>query len=195
MILRYFSKSFLLLVYFLSIILSIYVLVVWGVAQTFFPFQANGSLLLGSNNKPIGSKLIAQAFTQEGYFKPRPSAVFYDASASGSSALAVSNSALRERVVRSLKAIKLQNGKMVPGDFVTTSASGLDPDISLQNAEFQLESISAYWAKYLKLNVIDVKNTIERILQENASAPLWGLAGEELLNVLEVNLAIYKQYG
>ena len=195
MMLSYFSKSFLLLLYFLIIISGVYLLIIWGIAQTFFPFQANGSLLLGSNHKPIGSKLIAQAFTQEGYFKPRPSAIFYDASASGSSALAVSNSALRDRVMRSLKAIKLQNGTRVPGDFVTTSASGLDPDISLQNAEFQRDTIAAYWAKSLKLNVVDVKNTIEKILQENASAPLWGLAGEPLVNVLEVNLAINKQYG
>ena len=81
---------------------GIYPVSLWLVGQTFFPFQANGSLLLDSNNTPIGSLLIAQPFTKDEYFQPRPSAASYDASASSSSALAASNYALRNRVANSL---------------------------------------------------------------------------------------------
>ena len=72
------------------------------VGQVFFPFQANGSLVPGPDGKPVGSRLIAQPFTKDEYFQPRPSACSYDASASSSSALAASNYALRDRVARTL---------------------------------------------------------------------------------------------
>jgi K+-transporting ATPase ATPase C chain len=83
----------------------------------------------------------------------------------------------------------------VPGDYVTTSASGLDPHISLQNAEYQLERVSSSWATDLKRNPADVKKEVQQILQKNARAPLWGLWGEKMVNVFEVNLTLRNLYG
>jgi K+-transporting ATPase ATPase C chain len=83
----------------------------------------------------------------------------------------------------------------VPGDLVTASASGLDPHISMQNAEFQLDRVAAKWAADLKRDPAAVRGEIEQILQRNASAPLNGLAGEPFVNVLEVNLTLRQRYG
>src|SRR6202142_4425165 len=89
----------------------IYPLAVWAIAQTFFPFTANGSMVSGPDGKPVGSLLIAQPFTKDEYFWPRPSAASYDGSASASSALAASNYLLRDRVARFLGPIvKYQGG-------------------------------------------------------------------------------------
>jgi len=83
----------------------------------------------------------------------------------------------------------------VPGDLVTTSASGLDPHITLQNAEYQLDRVASKWAVTTKRDPAAVRKEIEQILQKNASAPWFGLAGEKIVNVLEVNLDLRKQYG
>jgi K+-transporting ATPase ATPase C chain len=83
----------------------------------------------------------------------------------------------------------------VPGDLVTASASGLDPDITLANAEFQLDRVAAKWADDKKLNATDVRKDIEAILQQKARAPWGGLIGETLVNVLDVNLELHKRYG
>ena len=100
---QYLSKSVQLLIFGVVVCCIIYPLVLWVIGQTFFPFQANGSILKGPNGKYVGSKLIAQPFTKDEYFlQPRPSAASYDASASASSSLASSNYALRDRVARSL---------------------------------------------------------------------------------------------
>jgi len=198
------SKSFLLLLYAVVICCVIYPLALWLIGQQLFPFQANGSILYDAKGKPIGSRLIAQPFTDDAYFHPRPSAASYDASASSSSSLAASNPALRNRVVKSLDKIGVnKDGKPdpkaklndVPADMVTTSASGLDPHITLQSAEFQLDRVSAKWAEKSKRDQKQVKAEIESILQKHASAPLMGLAGEKLVNVLEVNLELHNKYG
>jgi len=334
--LRYFSKSLWLLLIMVVICCGLYPLVLWTIGQSIFPFQANGSLLRGPDGKLVGSRLIAQPFTKDEYFQPRPSAASYDASASTSSALAPSNYALRNRVARTLgpivkyrsgskagqlvapdieswfqkdryqdnphivaqwadlhnalaqawvkvdpknsayvdawakahpalvaqwikdnpsttkpktpdlavlffenfskenpgrfpSAVSRQgtNGKIqttiepvkegsgiqsiffdmwrqehpeadlqeVPGDLVTASASGLDPHITLQNAEFQLERVASKWAANLKRDPSLVRKEIEQILQKNASAPWEGLAGEKFINVLEVNLELTKRFG
>jgi K+-transporting ATPase ATPase C chain len=83
----------------------------------------------------------------------------------------------------------------VPGDLVTASASGLDPHITLDNAEFQLDRVAAKWADDKKRDVADVRKEIDAILQEKASAPWGGAIGEKLINVLEVNLELHKRYG
>ena len=83
----------------------------------------------------------------------------------------------------------------VPGDIVTASASGLDPDITLANAEYQLDRVAAKWADDKKLKADDVRKDIEAILQEKARAPWGGAIGEMLVNVLEVNLELHKKYG
>lgn len=333
---KYLSKSLLLLSFSVVICCIVYPLALWAVGQAFFPFQANGSILNGPDGKPMGSKLMAQPFTKDEYFQPRPSAASYDASASASSSLAASNYALRDRVARSLgpiveyrsgpKAGQLvapdveswferdmyrgkphivaqwatmhpslaqawvkadparsmavddwakahsdlvarfvkenpsvpdpkapdlavvffesfsednpgrflstvsltgKDGKAetavtpvnegsdiqstfflmwreehpeadlkdVPGDLVTTSGSGLDPHITLENAEFQLERVASKWAADLKRDPGGVREEIEQVLQRNASAPLGGLAGEKFINVLEVNIELLKHYG
>ena len=334
--LRILSKSILLLVLAEVICCVLYPLVLWAIGQAVFPFQANGSLLSGPDGKPVGSRLIAQPFTKDEYFQPRPSSPSYDASASASSSLAASNYALRDRVARVLGPIvtyrsgakagqplapdienwfqkdifqgsshivaqwadlhnslaqawvnadpkngpyvdnwakthpaliaqwikdnpatpqpkaadlavvffenfskenpgkfpsavtrKGANGKDqttiepikdgsdiqsiffdmwrqdhpdadlqdIPGDLVTTSASGLDPHITLQNAVYQLDRVASKWTANTKHDPAAVRKEIEQILQENASAPWFGLAGEKFVNVLELNLELRKRYG
>ncbi|MBF0524877.1 MAG: potassium-transporting ATPase subunit C [Deltaproteobacteria bacterium] len=333
---KYLSKSLLLLSFSVVLCCLAYPLALWAVGQTFFPFQANGCIINGPDGKPVGSKLIAQPFTKDEYFQPRPSAASYDASASSSSSLSANNYGLRDRVARSLgpivtyksgpKAGQLvapdvetwfgkdiyqgnphivsqwanqhnslaqawvkadpthdtyvgdwakahpaavaqfkkdnptipepkapdlavvffqsfseknpgkfpcavtqtgKNGKPettiqpvstnsdiqstfflmwredhpdaelndVPGDLVMASASGLDPHITLQNAEFQLDRVASKWAADLKRDPAAMRKEIEQVLQKNALAPLGGLAGEKFINVLEVNLELRKTYG
>ena len=333
---RYLYKSVLLLSISVVILCVIYPCVVWVIGQVFFPFQANGSLLQGPDGTVVGSKLIAQPFTKDEYFQPRPSAASYDASASAASTYSASNYLLRNRVATALGPIvKYKSGPKagqlvgpdveawfqqdrfqgnphivaqwtdlhnavsqawvnadpthasyvdawskahpdlikdwikknpatpepkapdlavlffenfsqdhpgmfpsavtqtgsdgnpqtsiqpvkegtdiqgtffdmwrqehpaadlqdVPGDLVMASGSGLDPDISLQNAEFQLDRVAAKWAEDTKRSAGDMRKEIQQILQANASAPFGGLAGEPFVNVLEVNLELCKKYG
>src|SRR5260370_2808807 len=99
---RYLTKSILLLALTIVICCVIYPLAVWGIGQVFFPFQANGSLLKGPDGSVVGSKLIAQPFTKDEYFQPRPSAASYDSSAAASSTYPSSNYLLRNRVPTAL---------------------------------------------------------------------------------------------
>jgi K+-transporting ATPase ATPase C chain len=332
----YISKSLILLGLSVVICCVIYPVVVWAIGQTFFPFTANGSMVNGPDGKPVGSLMIAQPFTKDEYFQPRPSAASYDGSASASSALAASNYALRNRVATMLGPIvkyadgpkkgqlvapdieawfqqdkfggqphivaqwadahnsiaqawvsadpthaqyitdwakahdaavkdwikqnpgtpqpqaadlavlffenfskdnpgkfpsavtnQLPNGKTqtviqpvasgsdiqsnffdmwrqenpdaklqeVPGDMVTASGSGLDPDITLENAEYQLDRVSSAWAKDTKRDEGQVHTEIEQILQTDKFAPLDGLVGENMVNVLQVNLELRKHFG
>jgi K+-transporting ATPase ATPase C chain len=333
---QYISKSAMLLLLSVVICCGIYPAALWAIGQTIFPFQANGSMLHGPDNTAVGSLLIAQPFTKDEYFQPRPSAASYDGSASASSTLAASNYALRNRVANALGPIvkynsgpksgqlvaadietwfqqdrymgqshlvaqwadahnslaqawvnadpthaqyvddwtKLhgsvvqqwikdnpgtpqpkapdlaviffetfskenpgqfpsavsredKNGKSVstieqvkegtdiqstffdmwrqehptadlqnvPGDMVTTSGSGLDPHITLENAEFQLDRVVSKWAQDTKRDPAQVRAEIEQILEEKAQAPMHGLWGEKIVNVLEVNLELRKHYG
>jgi K+-transporting ATPase ATPase C chain len=335
---NYLSKSLWLLLFAVVICCIVYPAALLATGQLVFPFQANGSIIKGADGKALGSKLIAQPFTKDEYFWPRPSAAGsgYDASASSSSALAPSNYALRNRVAQMIGPIATYKGgakasqllgpdieawfkkdifqgnphivaqwanlhnsvaqawvsadpshgpyidawakthpkivaqfikdnpstpkprapdlaivffqsyssehpgtfpstvtvtdakgqsettiqpvnsgtdiqsiffdmwrqehpdialESIPGDYVTTSASGLDPDITLENAEYQLPRVSAKWADDLKRNAGDVKKEIESMLVKNTKAPLGGLAGEKLVNVLVVNLALRDRYG
>ena len=314
----------------------IYPLAVWAIGQTFFPFTANGSVVAGPDGKPVGSLLVAQPFTKDEYFWPRPSAASYDGSASASSALAASNYMLRYRVAQQLGPIvkyksgpkagqlvapdveawfqqdsfggqphivaqwadahnaaaqgwvsadpthdkyiqdwgkthtkevqqfikdnpatpepksadlamvffesfskenpgkfpsavttQLPGGKSqtaiqpvkdgsdiqsnffdmwrqdhadadlqdVPGDMVTASGSGLDPHITLQNAEYQLDRVASKWATDTKRDQGQVRQEIEQILQTDSIAPMGGLFGEKIINVLQVNLELNKHYG
>jgi potassium-transporting ATPase KdpC subunit len=314
----------------------IYPLAVWAIGQTFFPFTANGSMVNGPDGKPVGSLLIAQPFTKDEYFQPRPSAASYDGSAGTSSALSASNYMLRYRVAQQLGPIvkyksgpkagqlvaldieawfqadsfggqphivaqwadlhngaaqgwvsadpshakyitdwaaahkaevadwikqnpgtptpqpsdlamlffenfskqypgkfpsavttQLPGGKSqtviqpvkdgsdiqsnffdmwrqdhadadlqdVPADMVTTSASGLDPHITMQNAEYQLDRVSSAWAKDTKRDPGQVRGEIEQMVQADADAPLGGLFGEKFVNVLQLNLSLRNKYG
>ncbi len=339
------SKSIVLLVLTVVICCIAYPLAMLAIGQTLFPFQANGSIVNGPDGKPVGSLLIAQPFTKDEYFQPRPSAITtpYDATSSTSSALAVSNYALRYRVAQAIGPIatyksgpkKGQNvapdveawfkedkfggqpgivaqwadahnsvaqswvgttfdaknatpqqqyvldwekthaadvaqfkkdnpdnsdpspsdlavvffksyskdhpstfpssvthtspdGKTtttaiepvkegsdiqanffdmwrsehadaefndVPGDLVTTSGSGLDPHITLQNALFQLDRVAGAWAKDTKQDQAKIHDDIEKLLKGHSDAPCGGLIGEPMVNVLEVNLELTKKYG
>jgi potassium-transporting ATPase KdpC subunit len=333
---RYISKSVLLLTLSVVLVCIMYPLTLWAIGQTIFPFQANGSLLQGPDGTVVGSRLIAQPFTKDEYFQPRPSAASYNASASASSALAPSNYALRDRVARTLGPIVKYDGgpkagqlvapdveawfqqdrfqgephlvaqwadahnslaqawvkadpgnhdfvaawakahpdlvaqwvknnpdtaepapedlavvffedwskahpgawpgavehpgadgkpvkaiepvaegseiqavffdmwrqehsdvalEDVPGDLVTTSGSGLDPDITLENARYQLDRVAAAWAQDTKRDAGDVRKEIEALLQTKTRAPFGGLAGVPMVNVLEVNLELRTRYG
>jgi K+-transporting ATPase ATPase C chain len=83
----------------------------------------------------------------------------------------------------------------LPADLVATSGSGLDPHITLQNAEYQLDRVASKWAANLKRDPATIRKEIEQILKEYASAPWFGLAGEKFVNVLEVNLKLRERYG
>jgi K+-transporting ATPase ATPase C chain len=334
--LRSLQKSLLLLAFAVVLTCGIYPAILWAIGQGFFPFEANGSIVNGPDGKPVGSLLVAQPFTKDEYFWPRPSAASYDGTASASSALAVSNYALRDRVARTIAPVatyaegskkgqpvapdvdawfsadryggkpgivaqwadahnslaqawvnadpthsafvgswakahpnvvadfvkanpantqpkpsdlavvffehfskdhsgmfpsavthkdpsgkdvtaiepvksgsdiettfflmwredhadvQLQN---VPGDYVTGSGSGLDPDITLENAEFQLERVAGKWAQDLKRDPAQIKQEIEAMLQQHAFSPGDGLFGEPIVNVLEINLALRNHFG
>ena len=333
---RYFAKSAILIGLSVVIVCGVYPGILWVIGQTAFPFQANGSIVRDANGKVIGSLLVAQPFTKDEYFQPRPSAASFDATASASSGYGASNYALRDRVARVIGPLATyadgdKKGKPVapdveawfqadkaggnphivgqwadahnslaqgwvtgdpthsayvdewtkshdaivkdwiksnpatpqpkasdlavvffktfsnehpgafpspvtktgsdgkpattiepvnsgsdvqsiffdmwradhadvrlndlPGDLVTASASGLDPDITLDNAEFQLDRVAAKWADDKKRDVADVRKEIEALLQADASAPWGGLIGEKLINVLEVNLELHKRFG
>lgn len=333
---QYISKSILLL--FLSVVIccGIYPAALWAIGQSIFPWQANGSIVNGPDGKPVGSLLVAQPFSKDEYFWPRPSAASYDASASASSTLAASNYLLRNRIASMLGPIvkyksgpkagqlvapdieawfqqdrymgqphivaqwadahnelaqawvsadpshahyvdewakahrelvvdwikqnpgtphpqasdlavlffdnfskeypgkfpsavtkQLPNGKTatmiepvgtgtdiqstffdmwrqehpnadlqdVPGDMVTTSGSGLDPNITMENAEYQLDRVAAKWAADLKRNPAQVRSEIERMIKADAYAPMYGLFGEKIVNVLQLNLELRKHFG
>jgi K+-transporting ATPase ATPase C chain len=310
----------------------VYPLALLGVGQALFPRQAQGSLIDGSD-KDVGSRLIAQPFTGDGYFQPRPSAASYNAAASGASNWGPSNYLLRDRVARQLGPIvkyrggpkkgqpvgpdveawfrkdryqgqpgivaqwaqahpavaqawvktdklnaeyvarwvdahpdevarwvkdnpgapepkpedlavpfftdysranpgtfpavvehKAPDGKRVepvkegadiqggffdlwlhehpqadlepvPADMVTASGSGLDPHITLKSALYQLDRVAGWWAAQTKRDPGAVRAEIEELLRQKQEAPLGGLAGVDLVNVLEVNLALRQRYG
>ena len=120
----------------------IYPLVVTGIAQVVFPKKANGQLI-EANGKVIGSRIIAQAFTAPGYFHPRPSAVNYDPTGSNGSQLGPTNQKLIDRVKGDTATLHAENpGTPVPVDLVTTSASGLDPEITPAAAAFQVSRVA-----------------------------------------------------
>src|SRR5689334_7900518 len=107
---RYVSKSLTLLCFAVVICCIVYPLVLWTIGQTVFPDQANGSIVRGPDGAPVGSRMIAQPFTKDEYFQPRPSAISYDASASGPSNLGASNYVLRNRVAVALGPIVKYRG-------------------------------------------------------------------------------------
>ncbi len=324
-----------LLVLTLLICSVLYPLVLLGIGQGLFPGKAEGSLILGKDGKPIGSALIAQPFTGDEYFQPRPSAASYNGAASGASNWGASNYQLRDRVAKALGPIvKYRNGPKrgqfvgpdieswfqkdqfqgkpgivaqwaqahpasaqawvkadklnmefvaawqqvhltevaqwikdnpttpepkpedlavpfftsysqshpgtfpgaverktpegktekriepakegtdiqgffdlwrqdhpeaeledVPADMVMASGSGLDPHITLKNALYQLDRVAAKWAKETKREEPQVRKEIEGLLREKAQAPLGGLVGVDLINVLEMNLVLRDRYG
>jgi potassium-transporting ATPase KdpC subunit len=167
-----------------------YPLLVVGLARLFFPAQASGELI-HRNGVLIGSRLIGQPFTGPGYFHSRPSAAGaagYDASASGGSNLGPTNAQLVARLNGDVARVQAENpGVPVPVDMVTTSASGLDPDITPAAARFQIRRVA------LERKAPEAE--IEKLVQEHTAARQWGFLGEARVNVLELNLALDDHYG
>lgn len=166
----------------------IYPAVVWGISAVVFPRQAAGSLVTDENGSVIGSKLIAQPFTADKYFHPRPSAAGadgYDAMSSGPSNLGPTSEALVSAVESRVAEIERSDGAekgAIPVDAVTASASGLDPDISPDNAAMQVARV----AKARRLPETQVR---ELVAQHTTPRQL-GFLGEPRVNVLALNLAL-----
>lgn len=162
-----------------------YPLVVTGIARVLFPRQAAGSLI-EQNGVVVGSHLIGQTFAGPGYFWSRPSAAGngYDAGNSGGSNYAPTNAALATRVAASVQTLDPKGAAPVPIDLVTTSASGLDPDISPAAAYYQVARVAAQ--RHVS------EDTVTSLISAHVTPRQFGLLGEPRVNVLELNLDLDK---
>ncbi len=161
---------------------GVYPLIVFGVSQALFHDKANGSLIVDQAGTVRGSKLLAQAFTAKKYFHPRPSAAGngYDAANSGGSNLGPTSQKLNDAIKERVAAFRKENGSSenepVPADAVTASGSGLDPHITLQNAELQIARV----AKARGLS----EDKVRELVQQNTDGRDLGVFGEAGVNVL-----------
>ncbi len=174
-----------------TILLGIlYPLVITGLAQLFMKEKANGQLI-ERDGKVVGSRIIGQAFSGAGYFHSRPSAAGdagYDATSSGGSNLGPTNAKLITRVTTDAAELQKENpGVPVPIDLVTTSASGLDPEISPAAAQYQVPRV----ARARKTTTAE----ISRLVLKHTEGRQWGFLGEPRVNVLELNLDLDAQFG
>jgi K+-transporting ATPase ATPase C chain len=167
---------------------GLYPLIVFGISQALFHNKANGSLIVDKDGAVRGSKLLAQEFTAAKYFHPRPSAAgnCYDATSSGGSNLGPTSRKLNDAIKDRLAAYRQENGlsetEPVPADAVTASGSGLDPQISLRNAELQTPRV----AKARGLS----EEKVRELVQQNTDGRDLGVLGEPGVNVLNLNLAL-----
>jgi len=175
--------------FFAIILCGAYPLVVYGVGRMLFPRQADGSLLLDKTGAVRGSALIAQDFTGEKYFHPRPSAAGsngYDATSSGGSNLGPTSSNLVANITQNIATYRSDNGLAanapVPADAVTASGSGLDPHISLANAELQVPRVA-------KARGIS-EDRVQELVRQNTSDRDLGVFGEPRVNVMTLNFAL-----
>ncbi|MBV8651208.1 MAG: K(+)-transporting ATPase subunit C [Alphaproteobacteria bacterium] len=172
-----------------------YPLAITGIAKVLFPYQADGSLI-ERDGKVIGSELIGQNFTDAKYFHSRPSATTdtdpndatktvpapYNAQNSSGSNYAPTAKALVDRVKGDADTLKAENSAPIPVDLITTSASGLDPDITPASAAFQVPTV----AKARNLSV----EKVQQLVDDNTEGRTLGLLGEKRVNVLKLNLAL-----
>jgi K+-transporting ATPase ATPase C chain len=161
-----------------------YPLVITAVAQVLFKDKANGQIRY-RNGEAIGSRIIAQPFTSAKYFHPRPSNAGsgYDAANSGGTNLAPTNQKLMDRIQADARTLHEENPTQpIPVDLLTTSASGLDPEISPAAAEFQIPRVAR--ERHLP------ESAVRDLVQRNTYQRELGLLGEPRVNVLELNLAL-----
>lgn len=154
------------------------------VSRALFPAQAEGSLLV-VDGQVRGSRLVAQPFAGDGYFQTRPSAAGFDPMAAAGSNLARSNPALQERVREATAAVALREGvptSAVPGDLVTQSGAGMDPEISPQAAAVQV-------ARVARARGVDAAQ-VEALVAAHTEGPQWGVFGQPRVNVMELNTAL-----
>ena len=180
--------SLLLTLVFALLLCGVYPLAVWAGAQALFPSQANGSLITDATGTVRGSTLLAQSFTSEKYFQPRPSAAGsgYDATASSGTNLGPTSrklaDAIKDRVAAYRTANALAADAPVPADAVTSSASGLDPHISVANARLQV-------ARIARIRMLP-PSQVQSLVDAHTRPRDLGLLGEPTVNVLQLNLAL-----
>jgi K+-transporting ATPase ATPase C chain len=190
-ILTEFKNSIIATILFVIVLCGIYPLIVYGAAQLFFPHAANGSLIEGKNRELIGSELLGQMFSADKYFHPRPSAAGtgYDAINSGGTNLGPTSqkliNSIKSAVEHYRKENNLSSDVLVPADGVTSSASGLDPHISVKNAELQVPRV----AKARSLS----EDSVRDLARQNTEGPQFGILGDPGINVLKLNLALDGQ--
>lgn len=174
---------------FVVMVSGFYPLLVWGIAQGLFPHEAGGSLII-KDGKILGSRLIAQGFTSEQYFHPRPSSagMGYDSTSSAGSNLGPLSKTLvdmiRKRVIKYHTENTLEPFILIPADAVTASASGLDPHISLENARLQTQRVAMERGMS--------EEAIRRKIAANTQGRDMDIFGEPRVNVLMLNLDLDK---
>jgi K+-transporting ATPase ATPase C chain len=181
-------KGFWLLIILTFITGVIYPFAITGAAQLFFPYQANGSLLVREGNI-VGSALLGQNFKQDGYFQGRPSAAGddgYDATSSSGTNLGPTSAKLLDGLAKKTIELRTQNNladnTLLPADLVTSSASGLDPDISVQGALVQVNRI----ATARNISPYEIQN----LIANQKTAAQFGLLGESRVNVVKLNMLL-----
>jgi K+-transporting ATPase ATPase C chain len=182
---------------FFTLLLGVaYPLLITGVAQAAFPAQANGGLIRDAKGQVIGSALIGQGFAKPEYLHPRPSAAGtngYDASASSGSNYGPLNPDLAKRIKGDAASLAADakspgwGGKPIPADALTSSASGLDPDITPENARMQA-------ARVAKARGVDPAK-VQSLVDSHVEAPFLGFIGQPHVNVLKTNLALDAAFG
>lgn len=164
----------------------LYPAVLLAFGQLVVPWRANGSLMRHDNGTLLGSAQLAQAFTQPRYFWPRPSAVDYDASATGGSNLSPTNPLLTQRAAALIGRYDLQKGQHIPADLVAASGSGMDPHITIEAARFQAPRVAS--ARHLPLD------RVYQLIAQHTDVPtLRVFGGEPVVNVLKLNVALDAQ--
>ena len=171
---------------------GLYPLIVFGISQALFRDKANGSLIVDPQGTVHGSKLLGQGFADPKYFHPRPSAAGngYDAASSSGSNLGPTSQKLNDAIKDRIAAYRAENGLKetdpVPADAVTASGSGLDPHISLQNAELQIPRVAKARGT--------TEEKVRELIQQNTDARDLGVFGDPGVNVLQLNLALDQQH-
>jgi len=181
------KHSVIITIVFVVVCSGLYPVIVWGAGQLLFSHKANGSLI-EKDGKVIGSELLGQPFSNDKYFHPRPSAAGtgYDASASSGTNLGPTSQKLSDNVKAAVEQYRKENGlaadALVPGDAVTSSGSGLDPHISVKNAQLQAPRVA-------KARSLDIKQVLADI-EQYTDGRQFGILGEPGVNVVRLNLAL-----